>query len=166
MEATQRLSLPMLVPGQAQKEIFHNEALLVLDMLVAASVQEFGRDEPPQSPEAGACFIVSATPGGDWSQYPDHLACFTSAGWRYVPPVIGMAVALSPDGRTAYYGASGWEVGSIRASRLLIDDVQVVGAQAPAIQSPSGGSSIDTEARAALDQVLETLRSHGLIARD
>ena len=31
MEITERLGLPLLNPGQSQKEIFHNEALLVLD---------------------------------------------------------------------------------------------------------------------------------------
>ena len=38
MEFTPRLSLPTLIPGQAQKELFHNEALQVLDFLVAGAV--------------------------------------------------------------------------------------------------------------------------------
>ncbi len=39
MSATPRLSLPFIVPGQAQKELFHNEALQLLDVLVAGAVE-------------------------------------------------------------------------------------------------------------------------------
>ena len=36
MNGTPRLSLPFLSPGQAQKEFTHNEALQILDAVVAA----------------------------------------------------------------------------------------------------------------------------------
>ena len=36
METTNRLGLPLLIPGQSQKETVHNEALLALDTLVGA----------------------------------------------------------------------------------------------------------------------------------
>jgi hypothetical protein len=35
--------------------------------------------------------------------------------------------------------------------------------RADAIVSPSGGTTVDTQARAAIDQILTTLREHGLI---
>jgi hypothetical protein len=40
MESTDRFSLPLLVAGQAQKELFHNEALLALDTIVAGAVEK------------------------------------------------------------------------------------------------------------------------------
>jgi hypothetical protein len=46
---------------------------------------------------------------------------------------------------------------------LFIDGEQVVGRRAAAIAAPSGGATIDTEARAAVSQILEGLRQHGLI---
>ena len=62
MSATPRLTLPFLSPGQAQKEFFHNEALQVLDILIAAAVEEGPRDDPPSSPSAGDCYIVGEDP--------------------------------------------------------------------------------------------------------
>jgi len=46
---------------------------------------------------------------------------------------------------------------------LFIDGEQVVGTRAAAIAAPSGGAIVDTEARAAVSQILEGLRQHGLI---
>jgi hypothetical protein len=46
---------------------------------------------------------------------------------------------------------------------LFIDGEQVVGRRAAAIAAPAGGATIDTEARAAVSQILEGLRQHGLI---
>jgi hypothetical protein len=46
---------------------------------------------------------------------------------------------------------------------LFIDGEQVVGKRGAAIPAPSGGASVDTEARAAVSQILEGLRQHGLI---
>jgi hypothetical protein len=48
-------------------------------------------------------------------------------------------------------------------SGLFIAGEQVVGRRAAAIAAPSGGAIIDAEARAAVSQILEGLRQHGLI---
>lgn len=58
----------------------------------------------------------------------------------------------------------GW--GGLRpltGSALLLDGLQVVGTRAAAIASPAGGSTVDSEARSAIDQLLGALRQHGLI---
>ena len=51
---TPRLTLPMLEPGQAQKEMSHNEALTRLDLAVQAAVTASGTNIPPDAPEFGA----------------------------------------------------------------------------------------------------------------
>jgi len=51
---------------------------------------------------------------------------------------------------------------SLRAG-LFVDGEQVVGRRAAAIAPPFGGVTVDTEARAAVSQILEGLRQHGLI---
>ena len=164
METTNRLSLPLIVPGQAQKELFHNEALLTLDSLVAGAVEDLPANDPPQSPTEGQCFLVGDAPSGDWSEYPGHVAAWSSAGWRFIAPCPGMALLVKSSGLTAVYGASGWEVGALRASQLVVDGMQVVGPQAAAIADPAGGTSIDAEARAAISEMLAALRQHGLIS--
>jgi hypothetical protein len=46
---------------------------------------------------------------------------------------------------------------------LFLGGQQVVGSRAEAILSPTGGTTIDSEARAIIDQILATMRQHGLI---
>jgi hypothetical protein len=81
-----------------------------------------------------------------------------------VAPKDGMTFHVRSEATTAAYRAGSWDVGNVRASTVIIDGRQVVGPQADAIASPSGGSVIDVEARAVLDQILAAMRGHGLIA--
>ncbi len=65
MNASQRLALPFILPGQAQKELFHNEALQTLDLVVAAAVEE-----PPAQCSAGgtaAGGLLHHRRGAEWS---------------------------------------------------------------------------------------------------
>lgn len=47
---------------------------------------------------------------------------------------------------------------------FYVDDMQVVGSQQAAITDPSGGTTVDSEARTAIGSILTTMRNHGLIA--
>ncbi|MEO7601786.1 MAG: hypothetical protein ABIS39_00765 [Sphingomicrobium sp.] len=58
----------------------------------------------------------------------------------------------------------GWDVGVIRAAGVEIDGNGVLSSRSAAIGSPSGGTTADAQARATIDQILTTLRHHGLIA--
>jgi hypothetical protein len=66
-------------------------------------------------------------------------------------------------GTCAAYRNGAWAIGEVRGSLLMIDDLQVVGPRAAAIESPAGGAVVDTEARTAIAAVLNALRQHGLI---
>jgi len=65
-ETSVRTGLPLLQPGQAQKEMVHNEALALIDLLLQPSVVTVGLNVPPATPAPGACWIVGAAPTGDW----------------------------------------------------------------------------------------------------
>ena len=84
MTTTARLAMPLIQPGQAQKELYHNEALLVADAAVQASVAAVGLDAPPANPAAGACWIVGSAPTGAWAGRAQALAAFTATGWRFI----------------------------------------------------------------------------------
>jgi hypothetical protein len=103
-------------------------------------------------------------PTGEWAQFADHIAAFAGAGWRFVSPTPGLIAFVKTAGIFATYGSSGWELGTVAGARLVIDGTQVVGPRANAIAGPVGGTTIDAEARAVLEGVLEMLRTHGLIA--
>jgi len=49
-------------------------------------------------------------------------------------------------------------------SVLKVGDTQVVGAQGATISDPSGGTTIDAEARTAINAIIDRLQAHGLIA--
>ncbi|MEG8028176.1 DUF2793 domain-containing protein [Sphingomonas aerolata] len=65
-ETSARTGLPLLQPGQAQKEMGHNEALALIDLLLQPTVVTVGLNVPPAAPAPGACWIVGAAPTGDW----------------------------------------------------------------------------------------------------
>ena len=163
MSATARLVLPFIVPGQAQKELFHNEALQVLDAVVSAAVEGLPLATPPVSPAVGSCYIVGASPTGAWSGQANKLAAFTSGGWRFVAPFDGLAAVVRSSGSTAVHRNAAWEIGKLRGSEVAIDGVKVVGARRAAIAAPAGGSTADLEARAAIGAILAAMRGHGLI---
>lgn len=162
-EDSARLGLPLLAPGQAQKEMWHNEALTLLDIAVQASVEEIDRNTPPAAPQPGQCWIVGPAPTDAWSGHAGAIAGWTYGGWRFVAPRAGVTVCHLPSGQTAIREANGWKIGDLRGARVLIDGVQVVGAQGAAITVPTGGATIDGELRACVEMILITLRKHGLI---
>jgi hypothetical protein len=67
-------------------------------------------------------------------------------------------------GEWANFRSGTWEFGVVRASSLMIGGQRVVGDQLAAIADPAGGSTIDAEARTAVDLILAAMRQHGLIA--
>jgi hypothetical protein len=163
MSGTARLALPFISPGQAQKEFLHNEALQRLDLLVAAAVETSPSNDPPPSPTFGACYLVGTAATGDWTGQGGSLAGFTIGGWRFAAPVEGMTTLIKDIGSFATYNTGIWEIGVLRGVSIEVDGAQVVGSRAPAISSPAGGATVDSEARGAVNQILVMLRHHGLI---
>lgn len=107
MEQTVRHALPFIVPGQAQKEMTHNEALATIDLLLHARAETQGGNTPPTAPADGECHIVGPAPTGAWAGHAAHLAGWTPSGWRFAAPRDGMRVTL-PDGVIAYREATAW----------------------------------------------------------
>jgi hypothetical protein len=163
MDRTPRLSLPFIAVGQAQKEFTHNESLQTLDALVGGAVEEPPRATPPGSPSLGACYIVAAGATDAWAGKSQCVAAWTSGGWRFVPPVEGLCLYERSSGASIAYRNSAWETGILRGASLVIDGQQVAGPRGAPIASPSGGTIIDNESRAAISAMLDALRQHGLI---
>lgn len=163
-EQTSRLSLPLLHASQAQKEMTHNEALTLIDLLLHGCVAGVAEDVPPANATPGSCWIVGPAPTGVWAGKARHIAGMTEGGWRFAAPREGMRLWWSGSETTVEFRGGAWRVGELRGARLAIDGVQVVGAQHTAIAAPEGGSVRDEEARKTLATVLTALRGHGLIA--
>jgi Protein of unknown function (DUF2793) len=164
MTASGRLSLPFLVPGQAQKEMFHNEALQQLDVLVQTVIEGSAVNVPPGNPVVGHIYLVGMAPSGIWQGQANALAAWTSNGWRFTPAFEGLHLIVRSSGQNAVFRAGGWLTGVLEATSVRVNGTRVLGPQTAAIPNPSAGAVQDVQARATLDAVLDSLRSHGIIA--
>ncbi|SOB81194.1 Protein of unknown function [Sphingomonas guangdongensis] len=163
-EETARWALPMIVPGQAQKEMTHNEALARLDLMVAATVETAPLDTPPRAPVPGTCWIVGAAPTAAWSGQAHALAGWTSGGWRFVQPREGMQLWIRDEGHSLRFLDGAWAAEPLSGGSLAIAGESILGPRAPAIAAPSGGMLIDEQCRATLLTIIEVLQHHRLIA--
>lgn len=163
MDATVRWALPQLFAGQAQKELFHNEALTRIDVLLHGAVESADEHMPPVSPEIGACWIVAAGASGAWEGQEGVLACWTEGGWRFVAPRAGLSLWVADRSHAMQHDGESWQNAAVRDDGFYVGDARVVGAPAAAIADPSGGATVDMEARSALAAILGALRTHGLI---
>jgi hypothetical protein len=159
---TPRLALPLLQPGQAQKEMYHNEALARLDLAVQAAIIAADANIPPEDPAPGDAWIVGSAPEGAWVGHEKAIAGWTAAGWRFLDPRDGMTAWVLEDAGFALFSEGTWRIGEAHG-RLIVDGEQVVGARADAIEEPDGGATVDTEAREAITAILVALREHGLV---
>jgi Protein of unknown function (DUF2793) len=136
-----RWKLPLLAVGQMQKEVTHNEALTLIDALIAPVVEARGVDTPPSAPVVGQCWLVGPAPSGVWTGAAQHLACWTSGGWRLIAPRDGMTVRLAGGAMLQFDGA------------LWATPVSVA--------VPTGGTVVDSEARTAVTALIAQLQLQG-----
>ncbi len=163
-EFTSRYALPMLASGQAQKEITHNEALLLIDALAHPAVESRSLTAPPAAPLPGQIWLVGATATGDWLGKTGQLALWTSGGWRFILPKAGMMLWSKVDAVFIHFTGVAWAVGSWPVQQLMVAGQKVVSDRQPAIADPVGGAVLDGQARTAISYILNTMRAHGLIA--
>nr|WP_086011139.1 DUF2793 domain-containing protein [Sphingobium chlorophenolicum] len=163
-DSTFRWALPQLFAGQAQKELFHNEALARVDMLLHGAVESADEHVPPALPAVGACWIVAAGASGAWDGRAGALACWTEGGWRFADPRAGLSLWVADRGHAMLHDGTGWRDCGAGGDGFHVGGERVVGARAAAIANPSGGATVDAEARSALAAILAALRAHGLIA--
>ncbi|MDZ7709419.1 MAG: DUF2793 domain-containing protein [Roseovarius sp.] len=104
-----RLSLPFILPSQAQKHVTHNEALTRLDIIAQLAVEGIDASTPPALPEAGQVWALGPAPTGDWAGQADMLAGFVNESWLFVAPGEGWLAFDKSDGRLFRRAGSGWE---------------------------------------------------------
>lgn len=139
---TPYLGLPLLIPGQAQKEFFVNHALAILDALQARVVNA-SLAIPPASAGDGDCFRITTGAELAWDGRVDQIAVRTGDDWHFIVPREGMSILDDAAGQMLVF-RNGWE-------------------RADAPPLPSGGSTIDVEARAAIMGLIQSLQTVGVL---
>lgn len=106
-DRTARLGLPYLIASQAQKEMTHNEALTLLDLLVQPVIKA-RLNAPPATPKDGDAYIVTATATDSWLAKEKQIAWYVGGVWRFVAPYEGMWFWSAADARDYVYHESDW----------------------------------------------------------
>lgn len=138
---TPRMSLPLLFAAQAQKELFHNEALARIDALLHPAVED-ETNEPPQSPQEGESWLIAGSATGVWAGREQSIATFQNGGWIFTAAHPGMQIYDQKAQQTAIFTTQ-WQ-------------------KADPVEEPSGGLNVDSEARAAIGVLISALRAAGI----
>jgi hypothetical protein len=127
-EQTAILSLPLIMPSQAQKHVTHNEALRILDMAVQLAVTNRTRTTPPASPVVGDRYIVDSGATGVWNGRENQIAVFTADGWDYIAPQAGWQAYVTAEDGIAVFNGAAWVIPSAGAP----DELPLLGINATA----------------------------------
>ena len=137
-----RHALPLLFPGQAQKEFYINEAHARIDALLHPAI-EGEAASPPADPGEGECWLVGPVPKGVWQGHADELACYTAGTWLFSVPRDGMRLLDRSTGQLRLY-RGGWTM-------------------AAAPSTPVGGATVDSQARTAIVGLIQALADAGIL---
>ncbi len=88
-EHTNLLSLPYIMPSQAQKHVTHNEALRMLDAIIHMRVEQVGRASPPTDPAEGERYLIGSAPSGAFAAHAGKIATFQDGTWTFFAPRPG-----------------------------------------------------------------------------
>ena len=107
-DETTILSLPLILPAQAQKHVTHNEALAQLDLIVQLTVIDRVRTTAPGLPAVGDRHIVAPGATGPWAGQEGRIALYTATGWQFTQALPGWRAHVLTEGQTAVFDGLGW----------------------------------------------------------
>ncbi len=112
------LSLPYIMPSQAQKHVTHNEAIRLLDLMVQMTVADRTRSMPPDAPAIGARHIVGSSPAGDWAGQAGRIALREENAWAFFAPQEGWRAQVLAEGRDVVFDGTAWIAPTDRPLRV------------------------------------------------
>lgn len=139
---TARHDLPLLFAGQSQKEGYVNESLARIDVLLHGAI-EAKSAVPPTTPEDGQCWLVESGASGAWTGHAGEIAAYAGGNWLFFTPRDGFRLLNRATGQELRFRGS-WQ-------------------QPARPGAPSGGTTIDTEARVTIAALLQCLTEAGII---
>ena len=105
---TPKLSLPYLLPSQAQKHVTVNETLAVVDALLMGAINSASLSAPPPELSAGDAFLIASEPAGDWQTQSGKLAVWADDAWMFYQPKPGWRLWNIEEERLIVFDGSEW----------------------------------------------------------
>ncbi|WP_347302752.1 DUF2793 domain-containing protein [Croceibacterium sp. TMG7-5b_MA50] len=138
-----RHGLPLIFPGQVQKEFFVNEAHALIDALLHPVLLGTATS-PPSNMQDGDCWIVGAGATGEWAGRANMLACRQAGTWLYAKPCEGLKAYDRKTGQELRYSNGRWS-GAVAVTKV------------------QGGATVDAEARSAIAGLIAALTHAGIL---
>lgn len=113
MTDTERMSLPLLAPAQAQKHVTVNEALLRLDALTHLTLASVGVVTPPVAAPDGEVYAVPPGAVNAWAGQEGKLALRIGGGWVFVRPQAGWRAVVLDTGDAVIWDGRDWRPGAL-----------------------------------------------------
>lgn len=108
-DQTPNLSLPFIMPAQAQKHVTHNEAIELLDLIVQLTLQATGTNVPPTAPLEGQAWSLGAAPTGAWSGQAGKIATWRGGGWLFVALREGWTAWVKAEAKLKIVSGGQWK---------------------------------------------------------
>jgi hypothetical protein len=106
--STPRFAFPYIQASQAQKEVTHNEALLMVDALVSLSLEDRHLSVPPVSPQNGQVWFINGAGSGAWSGQSNKLAHYDSGQWYFYVIPDGLRAWIKDEAGYFVYSGGSW----------------------------------------------------------
>jgi hypothetical protein len=106
---TPNLSMPYILPAQAQKHVTHNEALQIIDAVGQLCLEAIGQTAPPATAANGLVWAVGTAPTGQWFSHDNELAIRAGNGWIFVPPQEGWSAWDRSSASVRVWQDGAWE---------------------------------------------------------
>lgn len=139
------LSLPYLMPAQAQKHVTVNEALSRLDALVQLRLS--GRDltAPPALPLEGALYALGTGTTGTFAGHDHDIARFADGTWQFFAPFEGLLALEIDTAQLLVWHDNTWQTPELNQLPRLglntsADDTNRLAVSAPASLFTHAGS--------------------------
>ena len=115
-QITPNLSLPVMMPAQAQKHITHNEALELLDLMVQLTLEADAATSAPSSPTEGQSWGIGNGATGVWAGQDGKIASWRGGGWLFVAPQDGWLAWCRASAALKVFSAGQWVVLAVPAT--------------------------------------------------
>lgn len=160
MPLSPRLGFPLITSSQTQKDVTHNEAILALDRLVALGVASRTVASPPITVSIGDIYIVPVDGAISWAQPAGTMMQWQGSGWLAVVARPGQLALVVDEGVMLIFRQSWQSLWPVAG--LEVAGRSVLAATPTTISLPSGGATVDSQARTAIAAIVALLIQQGI----